>query len=263
MITIIQLGGFRHVIPPQWTYVLNILAAALVMALVLPAPVLAQRYCDQAPGIPGTFACAYVYSKEDAERLTGSVTTAPNSSLVAKDLDFEVIEYTKGTGIQSVGVGSDFACTPYDGVNQGYWVQNPDKVTRLNPEGWQWVRTAPKKRVVSLHLPDAVWSDGASDNGTACTFYAEGRRQKITGDLRVRVWGRLSNRRNTMSINLRGGNVDVSGLYSDLRIYHTSGYSATFAPDAGCGPAKWPTEGFKQAGFPPYAEWCELTIKVR
>ena len=146
---------------------------------------------------------------------------------------------------------------------QGQWVQNPDKVTLLNKEGWQWVRSAPKKQVVSLHLPDAVWSAGATDNGAACTFYAEGRHKKLTGDLRVRVWGRLANSLVTRSINLRGGNVDVSGLYSSLDAYHANGYVATFAAGPDCGPETWPTEQFRQAGLPGYAEWCGLTIRVR
>ena len=251
-------------LPPPPIKRLTALVATL-LALALTTPVLAQQaqYCAAAPTLPSQRVCTWVYSKQDASGLNGDVTTAFNNALIAKDLDFEVLSYIKGTGIQQVGIGSEFACTPYDGVIDGYWVENPDKVTLLNPEGWQWVRTAPKKTVVGLHLPDAVWSDGASDNGTACTYYAEGRRQKITGDLRVRVWGRLSDNRNANSINLRGGNVDVSGLYPSLGDYHTSGYLATFAPGPDCGPARWPTEGFQQAGFPPYAEWCELTIKVR
>ncbi len=182
--------------------------------------------------------------------LNGKVTTASDSSIVTKDLDFDVLWYRASptNGIQQVGIGDGSRCV--------YGMPDYDeRVFNWSTKSW----VGPTKLIVALHMEDTVWTDGTM-NGRNCTTYRDGGLKLVGGYLRLRVWGRLASAHK--SISLKGGNVDVSGLYSSLNAYHAGGYFATFAPGEGCGPAKWPTQQFRQAGFPPYAEWCEVTVKV-
>jgi len=87
----------------------------------------------------------------------------------------------------------------------------------------------------------------------------------------IRIWGKLCTDQSSQNCRkfLPGGGTEGVGSNFSCTRANLHGYTATFAPGPNCGPPEWPTDqnrdkwGEGDKRFPPYARWCDFTVKVR
>ncbi len=223
-------------------------AAALMAVLALPAQ--GQSVLDN--------------TARTVTGLTAPLLTDTGDRDLTRDLHIEAFNWTA-----TVGVGAAFRCPGDKSVQRpaGSWVKDPEKVTRLNPEGWVWQRRDPIKPAVSYHIEDATWSHG-DPIARACKIYTDGRLRPITsgGRFTLRVWGKVcldgqSNVRPSCLQYKPGTALAPSAAW--LGVLRHAGYKATFRPGPNCGPATWPSPDMQER-FPTqgYAQWCDFTVVV-
>ena len=197
--------------------------------------------------------------------LTSPLLTDTRRGDLIRDLHIEAFNWSA-----SVGVGAAAACTGYKSEQRpaGSWVKDPEKVTRLNPEGWSWQRRDPIKPSVQYHIEDATYSH-REPIARVCKIYTEGRFRPTTdgGQFTVRVWGKVCL---NGSSNIRPSCLQYTPPGTApapprgwVSVAGRTGYTATFRPGPNCGPATWPEpelrEDFPNGG---YAQWCDFTVIV-
>ncbi len=232
---------------------LKVQALLLGAALAVPAlPALAQVN-------PSALRASWVGNPAPARvtSLRADLVAGPPSSLrrATENLTIEASNLNA-----TVAIGTAGRCSGDDPGTTGTWVKDPDKVTRLNKEGWVWQRSGPPRPTVAYHIADATWSRG-EPIARACTHWAEGRwKTHPPGQgFTLRIWGNICIAGGATCSSLREGTPSflTSGVVNQF------GYAATFGPGPNCGPARWPTPGWQAAGGQPYAEWCDVTVVPR
>ena len=228
--------------------------AALVVVAALALPATAQI---QPAALAASWVGAAAPAKVTSLRPGNLITQPSNSHLngLTRDLKIAATNWTA-----TVAIGTAGRCGSDDDGTTRTWVRNPDKVTLLNPEGWEAQRSGTPRPLVRYHIADDRYSRG-EPIARACTYWEEGRWKPATGGtFTLRIWGKLchagiSNVQRCWDLSTP---TPPRGLLAVARL---SGYGATFAPGSpNCGPERWPSPEWQADGGPPYAEWCDVEV---
>ena len=276
----------RHVIPPP-PFFLEACAAvlpALALAATLALPVGAQHIPQSAIDNSRVLDSNVFYVTSLTNNLVWQAPTVQGRTWTGLVQNLQIEPLPGPAGSTTFGVGSNSHCAHTPGVSGGVEFHNPTGTySRGQPIAIAcptWTTRKCSRSVTFMGRTFTANKGYPRCTGPTETLTVDGytgstptqqtdpgtftpiAKTPSRGTFRVRVWGNVCLGGGSPCYSLKDEGNRRWPANSSSAI-HQFGYGATFQPARHCGPARWPSEAWRQQGGPGYAEYCDVTVDVR